>query len=179
MEKITNECLSAAILDVRPVLFTELPLPPTSNNQYSAIKRAGSVRFIPSSSLVKFKKDMDLWRMSTRNFLDGKYKIQSWIKSDHLLEVKAFYFFHFKTLFTKDNRVKKFDVSNRIKSCHDTIAQFLDVDDKFFFKISAEKSLCGNNFREMVCLEFSPIKNHIEDPAIGKIRETLARDTLG
>lgn len=140
--------------DVRPfVLLRDLPMPPTSNSQYTIARG----RFIPAKGLKQYKAAMMAWAFKeAANTRVDRRIISEWLGQGLALECRAVFFFYRKNLFTKKQMPKRIDVSNRIKACHDEVAKILGIDDSLFFKISAEKAVCHDNLQETCCIEVVP-----------------------
>lgn len=139
------------------ILLSGLPIPPSSNHQYKLFRRGGKTYHVPSKELIQYREAMEAYRYSAPNFLLAKEQMKAWMRCERIFEVNAMFFFHFKRLFTKQMTVKKFDVSNRLKSLHDCLSTLLEVDDSRFFKIGAEKAVGANHCHEMVVVEIFAI----------------------
>lgn len=59
-------------------------------------------------------------------------------------------YFKKERLFTKDGRIKKLDISNRIKSCEDCLCNSIGIDDSQIFRVVAEK--CVTDFDEQTVI---------------------------
>lgn len=167
MTKITGEFLKGA--DRSPenpwgALFANLPIPPSSNNQYALVRRAcrqtGKTKtyHIPSVELTQFKKQMKEYPFRDgTNFLLNKHRVREWVGKGHLLEARAYFFFKKEKLLTLKHTPKKLDVSNRIKAIHDSLCDLLGIDDCLFFKVTAEKVVCNPNLEESSWIELLPL----------------------
>lgn len=138
------------------ITFTGLPLPPTSNNQYSMIRRGSKIFHVPSEQLRKFKDAMKQYPLRYATlYQESRKKAQEWKEKNSPLELRCVFYFHRNRLFTKDNRFKRLDVSNRLKASHDCLSEMLGIDDSSFFRIYAEKTFIDDD--EMFSAEISPI----------------------
>lgn len=143
---------------VRPcVLIHDLPIPPSSNNQYMIVKRGRKMLHVPSKELTEYKLKMNNISILDPDFKSFKDTIRGWVERGYVLEIRAQFYFKHNRIFTKDSRVKKMDVSNRIKALHDSLSAILGVDDSFFFQIFAEKICCDPDLEEMVIVEILPL----------------------
>lgn len=139
------------------VLFTKLPLPPSSNHQYTLARRGQKTYHVASAHLKAFQREMNQYPQTCRDlFLCNQQAIHGWIKEGKALEIRCFFFFKRERLFTKKSVPKKLDVSNRIKALHDCLCRILEIDDSLFFRVIAEKAPCAVGLQEMTCVEILP-----------------------
>ena len=131
--------------------LVDLPMPPTSNNQYRSFVRDGKVRHVSSPELKAFKQNM--WAYSLQH--SQKIKTIRPLMINRRLCVSAIFNFFPESIFCKDGRVKKMDVSNRLKSLHDCLNEILEIDDSYIFKVHAEKR--QTVIRESVTVLIHPI----------------------
>ena len=137
----------------------QLPMPPTSNHQYSLFRRGRKTYHVPSPKLKSFQEAMKQWLFSRPpNFLVEKHKVQTWIKEGYVLEIGCLFCFKKKNLFTKQDVPKRLDVSNRLKALHDSLCHILEIDDSIFFRVYAEKAIAEDNLDEMVFVDIFPIR---------------------
>lgn len=113
-------------------------VPPSVNASYATNFKTKK-RF-PSKSLIAFKK---LFNSSSIHIFDGPTKTTlkdflNEIRSKKLCLIVQVYFKR-ERLFTKDGRIKKLDISNRIKSVEDCICKAIGIDDSQIFRVVAEK----------------------------------------
>jgi len=71
-------------------------------------------------------------------------------------ELHLKFYFTFKDLFTKKNEIKRLDVSNRIKLIEDQLAEHLGIDDRYFFKVTAEKILGDDRSVDAEVIDYEP-----------------------
>ncbi len=147
-------------------------IPPTSNNQYKPIikKRAKNYFFSPMAKTVgpklsfaatdklkAFQKEMALYPFQYPNhFAHCKKKVDQWMNEKKLLDIHCTFFLNESRIYTKDLRPQVWDVSNRLKALHDCVAKMLDIDDKLFFRIAAEKAIAHQDIEEMTCVQIMP-----------------------
>jgi len=144
--------------DKELVLFTGLPVPPSSNSQYFLARRGQKTYHIPSDELKQFKREMEKYPyLVGPDFVVSKRDIHHWIGEGRNLEIKTFFFFKRERLYTKLGHIKKLDCSNRIKALHDSLCDLLEMDDCLFFKLHAEKIACKEGSNEETWVEISPI----------------------
>lgn len=91
-----------------------------------------------SKELTAYKKQCAFWAMANSRIKQAFY---DFIKEEQAETFKIDFYFTFKheRLWTKDGRPKRLDASNFIKTTEDQLCEFLGIDDKLFFNISAEK----------------------------------------
>jgi hypothetical protein len=136
------------------IIFANLPMPPTSNNQYASLRRGNKIIRVPSTGLRLFKDAMQKYALTCMQQIHASRQLtQSWIRDKKPLEITCVFFFHKSRLISKKNDFKKLDVSNRVKAAHDSIADMLGIDDCRFFRVVAEKALCHESLPESFCFE--------------------------
>jgi Holliday junction resolvase RusA-like endonuclease len=141
------------------ILFTKVPMSPSSNNQYTLVRRGGRTFHVPSLELKTYQKNMIKYPLTCPElFMVGKQKIKDWLAHGLPLEIRAIFFFKREKIFTKAGKAKKLDVSNRIKALHDCLCELLEMDDSMFFRVYVEKAECHPNLEEMVCVEILPCR---------------------
>lgn len=140
------------------IIIRDLPLPPSSNNQYLLVRRKGKSYHVSSPELKKFKVEMEEYPLKRPNdFIQNLSLIKAWKEKKLRLEFHSTFYFSYGRIFTKDHRPKKMDVSNRIKALHDCVASMLGMDDSIIFKMVAEKTLAKMDEKERVEIQIFPI----------------------
>jgi len=114
----------------------KLPMPPSVNQCYATVGR----RRVSSSSLRKFKTETVMWAVFNRpHLVEVRKDIEESFKGKKVY-LKFLFRFSDKKLFTKKDKIpKKIDVSNRIKPAEDMVCELLGFDDRYVFKVQAEK----------------------------------------
>lgn len=124
-------------------VFEGVPMPPTSNKAYKSFVHGGRIRHVCHPDLVRFKGDFNAYSLLNRATFNLAREALAGAKLPSLGIYCDFYFEHSK-LYTKDGRLKRLDVSNRLKALHDCLADSLGIDDCLFTRISASKQVGGN-----------------------------------
>lgn len=141
------------------VVLRDLPIGPSSNNQYLLLRRGKKTYHVPSKELTLFKKAMEYYAIKfPTNYLHSKTLIDEWVGANKLLEIYCVFYFKREKLFSKKNEPKKLDVSNRLKASHDSLSKMFGIDDKLFFRVFAEKCVCPDGMEEMMCVEIIPLR---------------------
>ena len=139
-------------------LFSQLPMPPSSNNQYYLAKRGNKVYHIPSDELKLYKHNMEGYPLLRSVIFElNKNLVRNWVEQGYYLEIRSIFFFHHSKLFTKKNTAKRLDCSNRIKALHDQLCKAIGIDDSLFFRVYAEKAVCDDSMKQECCTEILPI----------------------
>lgn len=132
---------------------------PPSVNEYLAVVRGRLIKTkVFREFLVKALQEIkhDIY------FKNQKAILKTWIHQDLTLDLNCYFFWSPDKVFTKGikamHKVKKKDVSNRVKPLHDAIAEAFDIDDMFFFKHSEEKCTDDRNLNPYVLIEIKPHK---------------------
>jgi Holliday junction resolvase RusA-like endonuclease len=133
-------------------------MPVSSNSQYKSFMSSnGKIRHAASEGLRKFKSDMNAywWRHQTEL---SQYReiFKNWVANRLYLDVHCLFLFEESKVFTKDGRPKKMDTSNRLKAIHDCLADYLQIDDCYFFRISAEKWFANDRHTATVDVHIKP-----------------------
>ena len=116
-----------------------LPIPPTINSAYVNLNRSGFKGRCKSSKYILFD-------LAFRRSIFGTKRPQ--IPVDAKIELHLEFCFQSKNLYTKDNRIKRNDVSNRIKIIEDSLAAYFGFNDCQVFKVIAEKKSIPDNLPE-------------------------------
>jgi Holliday junction resolvase RusA-like endonuclease len=141
---------------MRSICLPNIPLPPSSNNQYKLFRRGNKTYHVPSDEFKAFKDAMSQYRHLIDLRLFQTYA-RDWKDTKTPLEITCKFYVHRKRIYSLSGTIKKWDVSNRLKSLHDCISKMLDIDDSLFFNISARKQAIDADLREKVDVEIYPI----------------------
>lgn len=110
------------------------PLPPSENQIYMNLPGRGRCA---TKELKDYKKACSEW------YLGADLKIKQAIRSHklhgHILRIDSQLYFARERIYTKDGRIKKMDVANRLKALHDQICEMIGIDDSQFFEVVIEK----------------------------------------
>jgi len=117
-------------------IIIKLPMPPQSNNMYVGARLG---RRFPSKQLTAFKSQIQLIKLGMKLDEDQKGFKTQFINIPIKLHRK--FYFHYSSVFTKKNTVKRMDVSNRIKACDDALEVLFGIDDAYVFFASEEKCI--------------------------------------
>jgi hypothetical protein len=115
-----------------------------------------------------------------------KENIQRWVKEGSFVAVSMKVLipkdeYYTKTKTAKDP-VKRFDVTNRIKQCHDALSEILDIDDRYFRPTKEEIFTCDLKQKQLVLhLSKSEGPRHVlQNDSHKSITENLlSPDSLG
>lgn len=111
--------------------FDDIFMPPSINQCYATI---GSRR-VAAVKLRKYKACMALWGTKNRKSLIEVFR---WIKANKNPRISLEFCFYFQK-----RNINRIDVSNRIKAIEDQICKFIGLDDRYVFKVSAEKRIAA------------------------------------
>lgn len=111
---------------------------------------------------------------------------QRWVKEGHFVSVSMKVLipkdeYYTKTKTAKDP-VKRFDVTNRIKQCHDALSEILDIDDRYFRPTKEEIFTCDLKTKHLVIhLSQSDAPKHISQKQSQSqiMDELLSQDISG
>jgi len=135
------------------IVFDDIPLPPSSNAAYKSFVRGGKIRHVCHPDLVAFKRDFGLYQLSN---LAAFRLAESVLKEPKgRLGIHCSFFVGSEKLMTKKGKLKRWDVSNRLKALHDCLAEALGIDDSLFMDISASKYVMPEKTRPSVRVELS------------------------
>jgi Holliday junction resolvase RusA-like endonuclease len=118
------------------IVLKGIPMPPTSNNQYLAIRG----RFVPNGSLTRYKRDFEIWARANISIISQAHKE---LQRDAQLSISCDFYFSKGRVFTTGlkakSKLQKLDVTNRVKSLHDMICKAIEIDDRQFFQVTLVK----------------------------------------
>ena len=135
----------------------EIPMPPSSNNQYVVARN----RLVPSSDLRNYKKRMEIYGITLqRSLKEDANDLAGFVEDGKVLHIDRRFYFPRSRLFTKQDKPKKIDVSNRIKAVDDAISKLIGIDDKLFFSATTKKYAHSHALYEYVEVDISPISVH-------------------
>jgi Holliday junction resolvase RusA-like endonuclease len=110
-----------------------MPVPPSANALYVNL-RFNNGRHV-SQGYADFKRMMAAYGFDKRNIIKGiKAKVEG-----KYLAMNYEYYLRRPTIFTTKNKIKKYDVSNRVKGLEDSIFGLLDADDSQVWILKARK----------------------------------------
>lgn len=140
-------------------ILLELDIPPSSNNQYLLVSRGRKTFHVPSKELTTFKTHVSSYPLRyPSEFKHALKQMKDWIVSGkNTFEITCSFYFRYSRIYTKQGNPKRLDCSNRLKSIHDCVSLLFGIDDSLFFKIHAEKKICGDLFPEKTIVEILPI----------------------
>tara|TARA_R110000796_G_scaffold252565_2_gene387865 strand:- start:1065 stop:1481 length:417 start_codon:yes stop_codon:yes gene_type:complete len=116
--------------------LNHLPMPPSINESYIQV----GIHRVSSSSHKKFKLLMQRWGLLNYNKIQNiKKKLDKIDGSGRVCLSFVFKFPASKLTLKNTTMPKKLDTSNRIKSSEDAVCKLLGFDDRFVFKLIAEK----------------------------------------
>lgn len=135
------------------IYFFGVPLPPSSNHQYATIMRHGRPIRIPAKETKDYEKIFKAWLLSNKDAIkSARESIVEWKKPLSISMVVAF---KRERLVTRDGRLKRLDVTNRIKAIHDLMSDALGIDDSLFISCPTEK-VVADNYEEQVVICIRP-----------------------
>lgn len=133
-------------------IFGDFPWPPSVNQSY-----AGKTRRYSAECLKNYKSAVHTWWMVNREMV---HKVQAHFLSKvhdegFVLAVHRFFYYRTSDLYTKDGRIKKNDVTNRIKCLDDSLTDILALDDRLIWEGSEKK--CITKQKPYVKIILSPV----------------------
>lgn len=115
----------------------------------------GQRRTYSSAKHKAYKNDCKHWVLRNREYvLMLRENAQRWVKEGHFVSVSMKVLipkdeYYTKTKTAKDP-VKRFDVTNRIKQCHDALSEILDIDDRYFRPTKEEIFTCDLKTKHLI-----------------------------
>lgn len=125
-----------------------LPIPPSENHLYKNVPRIGRVK---SLEYRAYESDFNSWAWVNLKTL--KYARQA-ISGQMKLGLTIDYRMLHSRIYCKDGRVKKMDVTNRLKILIDLLANALQIDDSAFFSVYCKKTPFNNESVEIAITSF-------------------------
>lgn len=126
-----------------------LPMPPSVNQCYAQVGK----RRISSTALKKYKHGVVMWAVLNRpHLIDVRDELEPALDGKKLFLRFLFRFPSKKLKFKKGSAPKKIDTSNRIKPAEDSVSELLGFDDRWVFKLEAEKVEGKSDHETFDCL---------------------------
>lgn len=141
----------------------KFPIPPTVNRQYMPSRG----RLIKSTEARQYDTRVETFVLLNKRKIEAfKEHAYYLLVESPYLSITTIFVFHRSKLLTKKDKLKKIDVSNRLKSCHDNFAKVIGLDDSHFVNVNAKFAICEDEKDEQVIIELArePINLlHFED----------------
>jgi len=155
------------VSEIKPkIIFTGIPIPPSSNGQYSTIMMRGRPMRVPSREFKEYKKLFAAWVISNKqSLLEARGCIREW---NSTLEIAMYCCFEKSRLITQDGRCKNLDISNRSKALHDLLSDALQIDDSIFVSTPMEKVVDSYD-KEQVVIMIRPFGYRLSDEILKSI----------
>jgi len=119
------------------------PVAPTTNNLYVSVGK----RRVPSKQLKIYKQLVHTWYLQNLREVN---EAALYLKGKGPLTLDLIWRGPRLRFYTKDDRVRRLDASNRIKACEDSLCQLLSIDDSVFFRCSIEKRVIEDRHEESI-----------------------------
>ena len=111
-------------------------MPPSENSAYLNLPGRGRC---PSGKLKAFTQKINGWCSTNAVFVQ---ELRERLYGSEALHVDLYFLFHWRSLYTKDGRVKRLDAQNRIKCALDALGDVIAIDDRHIFSGSYAKLEC-------------------------------------
>jgi Holliday junction resolvase RusA-like endonuclease len=119
-----------------------MPMPPSSNNAYPTVRVKGFMRRVKSGEMKAYEAAVTMWvrcNLALESELRLARSLVQHLLPGYALRVECTFHFPHEKLYCKSGKLKKMDVSNRLKAAHDTLATQLGIDDSHFIEGSYER----------------------------------------
>ncbi len=113
-----------------------MPWPPTVNRMYITLRNGRRV-----SSKLHSDYKLEMTRYGSLVEQNSRERVQGAIAKKQKLMLLLKFNMPFTMLYTKKGETKRIDCSNRIKAVEDSLCKILDIDDRHFWLILAQKQL--------------------------------------
>ena len=143
-------------LDV--VTINKFPLPPSANALYSNLGR----RRIKSKAYRDYLNEVRLWMLMNQRQLHDARRISMNTTPFNFIHIDCRFYMLRTSIFTKDNKPKRNDTSNRIKALHDALSVILGIDDSYFWSGSFDKLAVDHETQQGV--EITMVISRYEEP---------------
>ena len=124
-------------------------MPPSSNNLYASVNG----RLVKSKEGRVYSQTCDIWALKNFRVIEAIRKAVESTKYPFAIELDATFVFLNARIVGKNNKLKKIDASNRLKSLHDNFARLCHFDDSQIIGGAFEKVTCDNSRDEGVILK--------------------------
>jgi len=110
-------------------ILKDFPLSPSANQLYKN-RRGGRCK---TDIYKEFLGECDIWSLTRRRKLEQIHKhFMKEIHNVKWIQVSMYVHLEPAKMYTKGGKLKKIDVSNRVKAAHDVLSDFIEIDDKYF-----------------------------------------------
>lgn len=122
------------------IILKEFPYPLSVNKSLASVKG----RLIKTSDARDYQRECQAFaNKNIKDLIAANMMINSWIKKRLGVKVDCYFSLPEESVITKSKAskhwLKKNDVSNRIKLCHDALSEMLRIDDLYFISGNAER----------------------------------------
>lgn len=132
------------------ITVKNFPLPPTANHLFINARGGGRVK---GPGYRRYAVECEHWRY--RN-LQRVALIRSELQNWPMIRIDTIFVMPRISILCKDGRPKRNDTSNRIKACHDLLADMLCLDDSRFWAGSFDKIPSDPQTPAQVLIRISP-----------------------
>lgn len=115
-------------------IFSGIPLPPPDNNLYINLRRGGRVK---GPGYRAYMREFEVWELEHHLHL---LEVRKALESTKELGIEIEFKFSRKSLYCLDGRIKRMDLTNRLKAFMDCLSKAIGVDDSYFFNVQCQKT---------------------------------------
>lgn len=133
-------------------------MPPSQNKIYRNLNVIGRLGRAKTREYNDWLSEMDVWAYSNPSIKKCRAVLQGIVNQNMGLYVSVDLFFNHSSIFCKDGRPRRNDTANRLKALHDGLSRILDIDDKYFWAGSFNKS--ATEKMESVSVTLNPYRIH-------------------
>lgn len=117
-------------------IFSGLPIPPPDNNLYINLNFRGRGGRVKSSGYKVYMREFEIWELEHHLHL---LEVRKALESTKELGIEIEFKFSRKSLYCLDGRIKRMDLTNRLKAFMDCLSKAIGVDDSYFFEVTCKK----------------------------------------
>lgn len=133
------------------------PFPVSTNNALAHGYFGGSIRTYPTKEYKEFQLNVNRWAEKNIKFVvQIRNECQKWLDDGGFISVTLLIELPPEDYYTKTkgakHRVKCFDVTNRIKQCHDSLSKLIGIDDRYFRPTKEDIILCEGMARGAILI---------------------------
>ncbi len=129
--------------------LTNFPIPISSNKLYSSFRG----RLVKSQAGRQYDNQVQTFVLFNKRKIEAfKKHVHSLLEESPYLSITTVFVFRRNRILTKQGKMKKIDVSNRLKQTFDHLAKMLEIDDNVFINPIAQLAICDDEKDEQVII---------------------------
>lgn len=132
--------------------LVNFPLPISSNKLYSSFRG----RLVKSQAGREYDTKVETFVLFNKRKVEAMRKhVYDLLDESPYLSITTIFVIHQNRVLTKQGKLKKIDVSNRLKQTHDCFSKVIGLDDSHFVNPIVHLATCRNEEEEQVIISLA------------------------